>query len=227
MRSDVDLAVKIATDNGVPVSIACDVSKLNDAVNGIVATADKIGNTRKDVLDYCIANGGEVLLHPSETIGDATWKKFLVADKVKLLDYNVRGCAVANTMPSPALLETMSPYIHGYYDYSDGYGSGSAYSYDFPEGFTIRRVINLEAFPTIDALKAFFDDKIGRNNHYTLIFHSVTGVGSNGVSTEYYTQAIQYLKTLANNSSVKLTTWRDVYKTYGTSEFAKRISALE
>jgi hypothetical protein len=227
LLSDVDLAVKIATDNDVPVSIACDVSKINDTVNGITVDADKIGITRKDVLDYCVANNGEILLHPSQTINDLNWIQLLIRDKTKLSDYEIRGCAVANTMPSASLIETMKPYIHGHYDYSDGYGSETEYAYNFPEGFTIRRVINLEAFPTFADLKTFLDDKVGRNNHYTLIFHSVTSTSGNGVSTEYYTQAIQYLKTLANNNSVKLTTWKNVYNEYGTTELAKRIKALE
>lgn len=209
LNTDVDLVAKIVTERGWPLILAAITDKLNRTVTGIVDPAEKIGDTRLDIVRYVVAHGGEILEHSENTYSSADYYDengiypiFIKQQKVWAgLGINVRGAAVANTHPSQALKDALSPYLYYYYEYSNGYGSEAPYN-----ALNTHNDGSTSSPTTAAQFKAWIDDLINEKDWGTLITH-----GFSRITQEVYEEVLDYVAEKVAEGVLEIKTWSQVY----------------
>lgn len=212
LRTDVDKVAKIIMgEYGFPMMIAACVKELNKTVTGITDPAEKIGDTRLEVCQWAQQHGGEILVHPNETVTTADYNtsvKPLFLDARKVLEDNgikIRGTAVANATPNATLKAGLDPYMYGYFDYSDGYGSIAPYA-----DITTTMIGGWGS--DVSQFTSWLNGRIASTSWRTLVIHEL----GDDVTEQALRDMLDILATHVQNEDLILANWSTVYDTYGT-----------
>lgn len=211
LRADVDKIAKIIIDEyGFPLMVAACQKELNKTATGITDPAERIGDTRLDVCKWVQNHGGEIVLHPDSTVTDADYAtsvKPLFLDARKTFENNgliIRGTAVANSTPSAALKAKLDPYMYGYFDYSDGYGSIAPYS-----DITTTMIGGWDS--DVSQFNTWLTGRIASTSWRTLVMHQL----GDDVTEQALRDMLDILATHVQNEDLILANWSTVFDTYG------------
>lgn len=212
LRTDVDKVAKIiAGDYSFPVVIGACVKELNKSVTGISDPSEKIGDTRLEVCQWVQEHGGEIVVHPDETVTSADYSavKTLFIDAKKTLESNglhIRGTAVANSNPDATLKAGLDPYLYGFFDYADNYGSIAPYT-----GITTDMIVGFDdatEFETWLDAKTASETKVWR----TIVMHQI----GDDMTEQKLTDILDIIQTNVTAGKVAVMLWSEVFDTYGT-----------
>lgn len=216
LREDVDNVAKIVTgEYGFPLVVAACVKELNKTVS-ITDPEEKIGDTRVEVCQWVQEHGGEIVVHPDATVtsGDYATVKQVFIDSKRTLEENgiiIRGTACANAEPSESLAKKLDPYLYGYYDYSDYYGTRPPYNINNANTVLSK---SLHDFNDATAFESWLDARVGYRNWYTLIFHQISDGGD--VTEQTLRGILDVIAENVTQGNVAVMTYGSVYDTYGT-----------
>jgi len=227
---DVDLIAKICKEYGFPLSLATIPSKLNSSVSGITVAADKIGSTVKDVCQYVVANGGEILSHNTTVITAANIENFDVmyyqfAGTKKELNnagFEIDGIILSGGPDELANDERTEKWARMYYKYSDRYGLVEPYNHP-------RMSIAKTALNTV---KAKIDEIVANKTWNGFHCHGInnqdgTAIYANGFREAEFRTVLDYIKTYVDAGTLAVVPYGFVYKTFGVSKLEARLSLLE
>ena len=218
LRADIDLVAKIVTgEYNLPLLVAACAKEINKSVTGIVDPAEKIGDTRLEVCQWVQEHGGEIAVHPDETITSGDYetsiKPYLLDSKRTFEDngIKIRGAAVANSNPSAAVAKMIDPYMYGFYDYSDGYGTIAPYTFDGVEKASIKFLNDFSSDAT--AFETWLNNRtaLTGKNWYTLVLHQI----GTDVTETAFRDMLDVIQTNVSQGKVAVMCWGEVFDTYG------------
>ena len=214
LRTDIDKVAKIIMDEyNFPMVAAACAGEMNKTVTGITTAADKIGDTRLEVLQWIQEHGGEVVVHPDNTITSANYetsiKPLLLDSKRKFEDngIRIRGTALANTAPSSDVRNALDPYLYGFYDYADNYGNVAPYRYIYTEMMS-QWASDPTTFSTWLNTRISTSDWVWR----TLVLHQL----GDDISESALRSILDAIDTAVDGGHCQVVLWSDVFDTYGT-----------
>lgn len=216
-RHDMDLVANIMKSYNFPLSVSAIVTKINNEVDGITDTSQKIGTTVLDVLKYVNNNNGEILNHPAKAINDAndnTIYDYFIAPKITMEKNNIEmfGTTVADTFPSNEVAKQIQDKISLFYQYSDGYGILPQYK------IQNRLMIGTNAIQTT---KSKIDDAVTNHKNLNLIFHTLDGTEGtsqfeNGFNENLLKEILNYIQTYVNNNQAVVITYKSLFDNFGS-----------
>lgn len=218
-RSDMDSIETLFEQEGVPCCFATIPNRLDNTTSG--------GETVRQVLDRCVANGGEVLAHWDSPLTSSS----PYSDYVEVYEgahktlteagYDVNGIITAGgtnfqTQNHVWDVQLARP-IYRYGDYTDR--GGTVMQYNWARVF-------LEGNPT----KVISDMQTKLNNisnlHYQdkIIIHASNG-SDDGDTTANIKQIIDFYK--EHSDQIVITSVKDIFDKFGGSKLGKAISDLQ
>ena len=216
-RHDMDLVANIMKSYNFPLSVSAIATKINNEVDGITDTSQKIGTTVLDVLKYVNNNNGEILNHPAKAINDSndnTIYDYFIAPKITMENNNIEmtGTTVADTFPTDNVAKQIQDKISLFYQYSDGYGVLPQYK------IGNRLMIGTNAIQTT---KYRIDDAVTNHKNLNLIFHTLDGTEGtsqfeNGFNQELFKEILNYIQTYVNNNQAVVITYKSLFDNFGS-----------
>lgn len=188
-----------------PLGAATIIDRLNNVINN---------KTAKEWLDLIVADGGEVLSHYdydlTDSVSDAVWYEQTVEPKRILEDngYYVQGIIRANHSTKNS--QKGEKFCRAYYEYSDEMGTSLQ--------FNLGRKLMLQ-FSDLSAFKTELDSAALVPGYHAYGFHGLRS--DEEWITEYsLREIINYIRSKENT---EITTYKNLYETYGTHELDKLI----
>lgn len=178
-----------------------------------------ITETHLATLQQIVADGGEVLGHynasPTESSSDATWMS-CTGDVKKALEaygFEVHGLIKANSTASST--NKGQKFCQRYYDYADNH-LGKTEQYNFPRTLMLN-------YDSLSAFKARIDALENVNGIHAFGFHGGREDEA-WITPEAFSEIIDYIQAKTN---CEITTYYNLWQTFGSSVLAERIKALE
>lgn len=186
---------------------------------GAATIPTNITETHLATLRQMVADGGEVLGHynasPTESSSDATWMS-CTGDVKKALEaygFEVHGLIKANNTASST--DKGQKYCQRYYDYADNHLGKT-------EQFNLPRTLMLN-YESLSAFKARIDTLENVNGIHAFGFHGGRQDEA-WITAEAFSEIIDYIQAKTN---CEITTYYNLWQTFGSSVLAERIKALE
>ena len=233
LNQDVDLVAKIVTEEfGYPLVVACIDTNLDNQVIGITTQTERIGETGVDICKWVDNHGGEIVSHNNAIFTSADYetlvKPYMIDVKKNIetkCGISVNGIAVARQKPTEAVRKDLDKYLYCFYDYSDGYGYATQYNYA-----EVNIMSGQTSVTSLDEFGTWLEQQMGWKRHITLVFHKLDGleqVYGTALTPSHLRNILNVIKSVVDNGSAEVVTWRDMHNRYGTTVFEKRLSALE
>lgn len=208
----------------IPLSSACIIATLNT----IHSTAN--GRTIKEVLQEIVENGGEVLAHYSGNLADPGYVNgnyiYLTSDedwKIRTRDvkkkleeegFIIRGLIKADA--SQSYSNKGEEICRKYFDYSDQMGKSDQYKLGKRKFFI--------GVNTMQEMETWIDNACETPGFYPLCLHGNRN-DEPLATVENLTEIINYIK-LKGSDTAEITTYKDVFDTFGTTILEKKLEKL-
>lgn len=181
------------------------------------------GRTIKDICDLVVADGGEILAHSGKYItSDSTEEDYVDvfrSPKIELekLGYNVRGIITAGGAGYLSNDIKLDNWSRKYFDYSDQNGVSSSKAYYHPRWWFHDY--------TMDGAKSYVDTAITNKSFVVVAMH-----GSDSTDDlehiDHVRELLDYIISKGTDK-IEITTWANVYDTFGSTVLEERIKTLE
>lgn len=206
-RAGINVSADLFEQKNVPLCLATIPSLLiENSGNGY--------ETRKQVADRVVRNGGEILAHAGTTITNDNYNDYntmysvFIRNKqiLKQYGYDVNGIMLSGG-GGQIYNATTEKWAQAFFDYSDRYGVVSDYlSYGYQSVYYYPRTgINKYTYET---LKQDIDDAINRKKWIIIYWHDLTEAEKTLV-----TQILDYINTKSTDE-IEVVTYKDIYDEY-------------
>lgn len=187
---------------------------------GCATIPTRLNDTHIATLNQVVADGGEVLAHysgsPTDATNDATWLTLTrdIKSQLEAKGFNVRGIIRADQTAKKSVKG--EKFCRMYFDYANDQ-MGKSTQYDLP------RVL-MSKFANLNDFKDQIDADAQVNGIHGYGFHGLSQSGEEWITNENMTAIIQYIKSKGN---CVITTYSNLFDTFGSSVLEERIKALE